>query len=361
MDPIVVIGAGPGGTVAAALMARAGLHTILVEQSRFPRDKVCGECISALGWEVLTRLGAVQRLRDEGAVELRRTRLHSPDGRVAELELPQPMWGVSRAKLDSMLLDSAIEAGAEIRVPVRCEAVGPAVRLRDLTSNVVSELKAHIVILADGKSALMHPRPRLTGDLGLKAHFEGVAAPSDAIALFGVDGHYGGIAPIEMARWNVAMSVPRQRVEQTPDLDELFDDVLCENRALAQSFVQAQRISPWLASPLPRFGVRRNWPANVIPIGNAAAALEPVGGEGMGLAMRSAELAAQEVIRAVRQQSAIQMNVLRSQFERLWRTRRMASRAAAMWVSRPAICGYGLDWIASSGQLSRLALALVGK
>ena len=49
LAPIVVIGAGPAGSVAAALLARAGLDVILIEQHRFPRDKVCGECLSALG------------------------------------------------------------------------------------------------------------------------------------------------------------------------------------------------------------------------------------------------------------------------------------------------------------------------
>ena len=60
----------------------------------------------------------------------------------------------------------------------------------------------------------------------------------------------------------------------------------------SQRFRQAQRDSEWLASPLPRFAFARPWPGGIIPLGNAAAAIEPVGGEGMGLAMRSAEMAA---------------------------------------------------------------------
>jgi len=55
MRTATVIGAGPAGSTAAMLLARAGWSVTLVEQHRFPRDKVCGECLSALGIDVLTR------------------------------------------------------------------------------------------------------------------------------------------------------------------------------------------------------------------------------------------------------------------------------------------------------------------
>lgn len=365
MNPIVVIGAGPGGSVAAALLARGGLPTLLVEQTRFPRDKVCGECVSAMGWEVLARIGVTNELKSAGAVELTRTQLHSADGRVAELVLPRAMWGISRAVMDSVLLDAARAAGAEVRMPARCERIElghtPRMRIREITTNEVTSVVANCVVLADGKSALMPPRPRSTGDLGIKAHFIDVQAEANAIALFGVDGHYGGVAPIEGGRWNVAFSMPRPRVEKVRDLDELFATVLMENATLAACFRNARRVSEWLASPLPRFGVRRRWPAGVIPIGNAAAALEPVGGEGMGLAMRSAELAAEEIIRSIRTNSPVRQDALRRRFCALWGTRRLACRAAALWVSSPELCGQGLDWLGGSNQLSRLALSLVGK
>src|SRR5256885_1583481 len=119
--PIVVIGAGPAGSVASTLLARAGLAVILIEQHRFPRDKVCGECLSALGLDVLTRLGATDHLVCCGAVPLCRTLIHAADGSSLCIPLPRAMRGISRERLDEELLELAKESGAHVMQPARCE------------------------------------------------------------------------------------------------------------------------------------------------------------------------------------------------------------------------------------------------
>src|SRR5688500_7121931 len=97
---VTIIGAGPAGSTAAILLARAGWDVTLVEQSRFPRDKVCGECLSALGFEVLARLGLDGSFRERGAVRLHRAEVHARRGQSLRVELPSPMWGLSRSAFD---------------------------------------------------------------------------------------------------------------------------------------------------------------------------------------------------------------------------------------------------------------------
>ena len=97
MPDVTVIGAGPAGCVASILLARRGWNVTLLEQHRFPRDKVCGECVSALGVGVLGRHGLLARLRAAGAHELTAARLHATDGASATLALPTPMLALSRA------------------------------------------------------------------------------------------------------------------------------------------------------------------------------------------------------------------------------------------------------------------------
>src|SRR4051812_32721898 len=122
-----------------------------------------------------------------------------------------------------------------------------------------------------------------------------------------------------------------------------------ENRALAAVMRGAKRVTQWMAAPLPRFGVSSNWPAGVIPIGNAAAALEPIGGEGMGLALRSAQLAA-EAIGSSSDLADVQKK-LQKQFRQLWRWRSILWRGVAMMVSRPVVCEMMVDLmnVTSSG------------
>jgi flavin-dependent dehydrogenase len=360
MPHAIIIGAGPAGSIAALALARARWRVTLIEQSRFPRDKVCGECVSALGIEALRSLGLLAALERHRPVALRRAVLHAMDGESAAIELAEPMWGLSRQALDSTLLEQAIQAGADLLQPARAQAVrggaAPAVEVRELLTNRCSTLAADAVLIADGKAALLAERPTATGDFGLKTHFANVDAPIDAIGLFGVRGHYGGVAPIEGERWNAAFSVGADLLHDARgDLDALFARIISSSAALSRQFRQARRCGEWLASPLPRHGVVPDWPQNVIPIGNAAAALEPIGGEGMGLAMHSARLAAHCIV------AGGSPGALRREFIALWRSRRLACRLTAKLMSSPLLCPLAVTAARVPDQVGALFLPWLGK
>jgi 2-polyprenyl-6-methoxyphenol hydroxylase-like FAD-dependent oxidoreductase len=277
------------------------------------------------------------------------------------------MLGISRKTLDSLMLDAAISAGAIVRQPARCEAIESTadsvrVRVRDLEHNTVSTTSTSFTIVADGKSALPGPTPAPTSDMGIKSHWANVPGARDAIELFTLGGCYGGLAPIEGGRWNVALSVPTRRVrDHHGDIDALFAELLGNNISLQRRLAGAGRIGPWLVSPLPRFAVRRDFPARVIPIGNAAAALEPIGGEGMGLALRSAELACDMLESAHDNWTAANSRSLFRQYDRLWKVRRAGCRAAAMMVSSTNMMDIALDWMMENETVTRGAMALIGK
>jgi flavin-dependent dehydrogenase len=358
---VAIIGAGPAGCTAAILLAREpGFRVTLVEQHRFPRDKVCGECLPALGIDVLQRLGAKPRARSLDLAVLTRTTIYASDGTSLSVPLPRPMWGISRTQFDAFLLDEAHAAGARILQPARCEAINGPLTLRRLESNRIEALDADYVLVADGKGALLPSRPPRAHDLGIKAHFAGVDGPRDTIELFGARGCYGGIAAVENGCWNAAFAVPQARLRACDgDLHRLFDALLAENAPLRLRLRGATRLTDWLAAPLPRFHVARRFAPRIIPLGNAAAALEPIGGEGMGLAMRSAEVAANELIGAHRSGRAPRADVIRAAYERFWRVRSIACRAAALAVSSPRLARIGICILPPP--LARLALRLTGK
>src|SRR6185437_17083061 len=100
---VTIIGAGPAGSAAAIMLARRGWPVTLIEQHRFPRDKVCGECLSALGIDVLERFGLMPVLREKGGISLVEAILHDSEGASHTTPLPRPMLGISRHVLDNLL------------------------------------------------------------------------------------------------------------------------------------------------------------------------------------------------------------------------------------------------------------------
>lgn len=134
-----------------------------------------------------------------------------------------------------------------------------------------------------------------------------------------------------------------------------------ENPALKQRIASACRIGQWLASPLPRFPVSYDWPEGIIPVGNAAAAMEPIGGEGMGIAMRSAELAAMAVDSFEKTGSRREIQRLPVQFQKMWGVRRFACRAAAMVMSSPWLSHLAVNLLEIDKSIASVILAATGK
>src|SRR6185503_2413481 len=93
---VLIVGAGPAGSIAALVLALAGADVGLVERDRLPREKVCGDCLMA---DSVTALGH----------PMRHMEVVSPNGR--RLRLRGRFVGVPRIKLDHELVRCAVEAG----------------------------------------------------------------------------------------------------------------------------------------------------------------------------------------------------------------------------------------------------------
>ncbi len=120
---VVVVGAGPAGASAAWHVAQLGIDVTLLDRARFPRDKVCAECVSPQATRILDAMGALVQIDAAGAVPIPGMRVIAPNGgefvgRFAETRGFQPFratrLGVRRTLLDAILVDRARAAGVTV-------------------------------------------------------------------------------------------------------------------------------------------------------------------------------------------------------------------------------------------------------
>jgi menaquinone-9 beta-reductase len=148
---VLVVGCGPAGTATAIPLVRRGLRVLLVDQRRFPRDKVCGGCLNLGALRQLADLGLADDLAAAGAVPLQRFAL-STDGRQAAVDL-EGGRALTRSTLDELLRNRAVREGVQVRTGTRAGLGG----LRDSAREVVLDdgrervtVEARIVVVAAG-------------------------------------------------------------------------------------------------------------------------------------------------------------------------------------------------------------------
>src|SRR5262245_51469148 len=164
---VAVVGAGPAGTAAAITAHARGLNVICLDKARFPRDKTCGDGLTAHALRLLERLG-LRRTAFDAAAVIEETVLVSPFGR--RVSLPMPSDGlhavvVERRVLDSALVELARERGVDVREDWTIEKVIE----RDGVVELGHGLTARHVIACDGhwsavRRALEPEAPRDLGE-----------------------------------------------------------------------------------------------------------------------------------------------------------------------------------------------------
>lgn len=300
---VLVVGAGPAGTVAAAILARAGARVRILDRAVFPRDKLCGDTINPGTVAILKRLQLAGSLH-ECSLPIEGMRVSGDNGVVVEARYPTGVVGraLLRRHFDWLLLQDAMAAGAQFEpgVPVR-RAIVDGDEVRGVALDRGCELRAPITIAADGRRSSLafglrlaeHPRRPRRWAMGAYFHAPAAAAPGTLGEMHIRGDHYIGVAPVPGGLTNVCL-VREWRAGDVPlgDPRAAIRRALATDRLLRERFAAARlATAPVVLGPL-AVDVPKPALDGLLLAGDAAGFIDPMTGDGLRFAIRGAELTA---------------------------------------------------------------------
>jgi len=310
---VLVVGGGPAGSSVATFLARAGVDVRVVDRAHFPRPKPCAEYLSPQASRLLEAMGALERVEQSGAAQLTGISVRAPNGRVIKGDFVATHGfrgfrdrglSVRRELLDAILLDCAREAGAGVNEGVRVtdivrDASQRVVGVRTLSDGIAGEIRAQLVIAADGLRPVVGCRLRLAHAsrwpkrLALVTHYAGVADIGEHGEMHVERGGYVGIADVGNGVTTVALVVPASRAREfSEDRAAFLERWLRNVPHLAPRFAGAERVSPVVATGPFASHARRAWSPGAALVGDAADFFDPFTGEGIYAALRGGEMLA---------------------------------------------------------------------
>ena len=288
----IIVGAGVTGGALACLLARAGRRTLLLDRAAFPREKVCGGCLSPAARDLITQLGLSEALAAATPRPLRQTELHLAS---AHLTLPHGGVAVARRALDSALADQARAQGAVFldRATARLGPLLGGFREVQLDGPTTQQtVRARIVLACDGLTGrLLETEPTMAWTIAPRSRMgvqallpaEAFDIPADTIVMHVGRGGYVGLVRLTPNRIDLAAALDPARCRT------LGGPLALVRRILWQCGVA----TPLADVPLHGTGLltrqrRLLGKDRVLAVGDACGYVEPFTGEGMKWGLASA-------------------------------------------------------------------------
>jgi flavin-dependent dehydrogenase len=359
---VVVVGAGPAGSAAATALAQRGWDVLLLERDHFPRHKVCGEFLSPEAQGTLRALHLHSAVAALTPVALTHATVTTQYGQTTRMPLSGPAWGVSRFAMDEALATAACHHGVELWSGVLVKEVANRdneyvihVQSRSATGQAPRSgiVKSRALIIACGRhsaSALPpHPVPHERPlSVGIKCHYVDIAMPAQ-VELFFFPGGYAGVNPIEDGRVNLCLLLSYEAFRRTgQSVAGTLAAIREWNPALGRRLAGGQALTESICTVAPVDTGRPAMPwADVACLGDTAIMLPPLCGDGMAMALRSAELCAPLADAFLREELSLEgwgtyyQQVWQAEFERRVRTGRLLQQMLAVPLLTEAMVGVG--------------------
>jgi flavin-dependent dehydrogenase len=295
---VIIIGGGLAGLSSAIHLSKEDIRVLVIEKNAYPKHKVCGEYISN---EVLPYLNYLDiDVFKLGAQKINKFELSTPKSKLIKATLPMGGFGISRYTLDNALAKKAIQNGVEIIQ----DTVIDIQFLNNVFSVQTKNKKFHskIVIGAFGKRSSLDIKldrsfiKQKSPFLAVKTHVKG-DFPKDLVALHNFKGGYCGVSKVENDIINLCYITNFEAFKAFKDIDEFQEEVVFKNNYLKSIFKNSKPVfeTPLTISQI-SFSNKNPIENHIIMCGDTAGMINPLCGNGMSMAIRSAQMASQLII-----------------------------------------------------------------
>lgn len=318
---VLIVGAGPGGCATAMKLNKQGMNCVLVDKASFPRDKVCGDAISGKAITILNRIdpNIIKRLKaTETAIDIWGIRLVAPNDKSVDVPFkssydkdaePSPGYVATRVDFDNFLVEEVKKCDlVDYRDCInitKIEKTENGFYVEDKTADFKMECK--MLIMANGaQSQFTRKYVGIEKDpahyaAAVRGYYKNVSGfhPDGFIELHFIEDYIPGyfwVFPLPGNRANIGLGLRTDFVSKRKlNLTKHMNKIVSEHPLLKERFKNATLEDKIVGYPLPLGSKAYNISGdNFMLIGDAAHLVDPLTGEGIGNAIYSGWIAAEQ-------------------------------------------------------------------
>ncbi len=348
MNDLIVIGGGLAGLINAILLNRAGLKVLLFEEKVYPFHRVCGEYISNEVIPFLRKHDLYPEEHQPSDISL--FHLSSIAGTSLKMPLDLGGFGISRYVYDAWLAEKAQNEGVEI-IHQRVVNVDFEDDQFMVTTKSDNQFTAKVVVGAFGKRSSLDKNlsrtfiTKRSPYIGVKYHLKSKEINNDEIALHNFSGGYCGISRIENEVFNLCYLSHRSNLKKYGSIPKMEKELLSVNPHLKKVFNESDFLFP-KPEVINEITFEKKEPVfnHILMSGDSAGMITPLCGNGMAMAIHSAKISSELIIKNFK--SGFNRSMLEKEYttewnrlfaKRLWAGRKIQSLFGSSNLSGPTV------------------------